>query len=295
MEQQKTKWIKLWTVTRANEDMKGWSWKEINWVRYYTFSEAIETAKQQWLTLPTKQDFLDSWFTEERSKENKKLADKLWFTLDGYCNSDGRLDYKGIYGFRWSASPKVYNNARNFRFIGDEGDFNRFDRSYALPVRCLYKNIEEQKHIPWLENYQASTLLTAVKGVDELEAQLNQAQNNAEIWTAIWAIYDYLKQTPVTSEEWVQWKCKICWKEWMYLETDNMMCDSCWGKPSKQVGWMLQPWEYMRDNEWNITTYEDEQKETLKDSQPKEVERCKKCGLIITACRCNMKYMDFRL
>jgi hypothetical protein len=31
------------------------------------------------------------------------------------------------------------------------------------------------------------------------------------------------------------------------------------------------------------------------DSQPKEVERCKKCGLIITACMCNMKYMDFRL
>lgn len=43
--------------------------------------------------------------------------------------------------------------------------------------------------------------LIAVKWVDDLEAKLNQAQNNAEIWTAIWAIYDYLKQTPVVSEK----------------------------------------------------------------------------------------------
>jgi hypothetical protein len=68
----------------------------------------------------------------------------------------------------------------------------------------------------------------------------------------------HLHQEP--EKEWREWICKVCWKEWMYLETDNMMCDSCWGKPSKKVWWMLQPWEYMRDNEWNITTYEDEQK-----------------------------------
>lgn len=68
----------------------------------------------------------------------------------------------------------------------------------------------------------------------------------------------HLHQEP--AKEWREWKCKICWKEWMYLETDNMMCDSCWDKQSEHCGWMLQPWEYMRDNEWNITTYEDEQK-----------------------------------
>lgn len=60
-------------------------------------------------------------------------------------------------------------------------------------------NIEKQLEYNLRQILEAE--LTAVKGVDELEAQLNQAQNNAEIWTAIWAIYDYLKQTAVASEE----------------------------------------------------------------------------------------------
>ena len=156
MEQQTTKWIKLWTVTRANEDMKGWSWKEINWVRYYTFNQAIETAKQQWLTLPTKQDFIDSWFTTERSKENKELADKLWFTLDGYCYSDGELNTKGRYGYRWSASPKDNNDARHLEFVKNGGKLTRDSSCYALPVRPVLKNSTSDissiwKFKPWQE------------------------------------------------------------------------------------------------------------------------------------------------
>jgi len=38
------------------------------------------------------------------------------------------------------------------------------------------------------------------KVIDELKAQLDQAQNMAEIRTAIWAIYDYLNLTTSTSE-----------------------------------------------------------------------------------------------
>lgn len=60
-------------------------------------------------------------------------------------------------------------------------------------------NIEKQLEYNLRQILEAE--LTAVKGVDELEAQLNQAQNNAEIWTAIWAIYDYLKQTPVNDSQ----------------------------------------------------------------------------------------------
>lgn len=41
------------------------------------------------------------------------------------------------------------------------------------------------------------------------------------------------------------------------------------GEMGKHI--MLQPWEYYKDEFGNIITYEDEQKEMLKDSQPKKV------------------------
>jgi len=134
-----TKWIKLWIITWATEDMKGWIGKEINWVWYYTFDQAIETAKQQWLTIPTIQDFTDSWFTYNRSEENKELADKLGLTLDSYCGSDGELNDEGIGGCRWSASSKDESGAQYFKFGKDEGTLGRGNRGLALPVRPVLK------------------------------------------------------------------------------------------------------------------------------------------------------------
>lgn len=136
----KTKWIKLWKITRATEDIKWWSWKEINGIRYYTFDQAISTAKEQWLTLPTYQDFIDSGFTEEWSENNKKLADKLWFTLDGWCNSYGNLFNRGDYGYLWSSSERDFYNARIFRFNESKGILNWNNRNFALAVRPVLKN-----------------------------------------------------------------------------------------------------------------------------------------------------------
>ncbi len=145
-----TKWIKLWTITRAKNDMKWWSWIEKNWKRYYTFYQAIQTAKEQWLTLPTKQDFLDSWFTEERSKDNKKLADKLWFTLDGWCDSDGALVNEGEYGYVRSSSERNSGFARYFNFGEGKGGLSRDSRSSALAVRPVLKNSTSDNSSIWL-------------------------------------------------------------------------------------------------------------------------------------------------
>lgn len=134
------KWIKLWKITRDTEDMKWWSWTEINWKRYYTFDQAIETAKQQWLTIPTYQDFVDSWFTEERTENNKKLADELWLTLDGCCGSGGNLFYEGAYGYLWSSSERDDSFARIFRFFVSKGRLDWDNRDCALAVRPVLKN-----------------------------------------------------------------------------------------------------------------------------------------------------------
>lgn len=134
---QKQEWIKLWTIVRAKDDMKWGSGKEINWVWYYTFDKAIETAKKQWLTIPTYQDFIDSWFTEDRTEKNKKLADKLWFKIEGYCDSDGILNNEPTYGYRRSASPKDNADARGFTFDESRGELYRINRYIALPVRTI--------------------------------------------------------------------------------------------------------------------------------------------------------------
>jgi hypothetical protein len=60
-------------------------------------------------------------------------------SMSGYCGSDGTLDNKGTYGYRWSASPKDNNNARNFEFHKDRGRLDRNDSYNALPVRPVLK------------------------------------------------------------------------------------------------------------------------------------------------------------
>ena len=60
-------------------------------------------------------------------------------SMSGYCDSDGKLNDKGIYGYRWSASPRGNNNARNFTFHEDRGKLDRNSRSNAFPVRPVVK------------------------------------------------------------------------------------------------------------------------------------------------------------
>ena len=65
---------------------------------------------------------------------------KLSYNFIGYCDSDGKLNNKGIYGYRWSASSKDKNNAQNFKFNKDKGKLNRNNRNLAMPVRPVLKH-----------------------------------------------------------------------------------------------------------------------------------------------------------
>ena len=58
--------------------------------------------------------------------------------MDDYCNSDGKLDFRGRFGYRWSASPDD-DDARFFKFNKDRGELIRGYRNYALPVRPVLK------------------------------------------------------------------------------------------------------------------------------------------------------------
>ena len=144
--------IKLWTVTRATKNMKGWTgtYKEETDTWYYTFDQAIETAKQQGLTLPKKQDFLDSWFTDERTKNNKELADKLWLKKSGYCGSSGNLSSCGTYGCLGSVSEYNEDSARRFRFDRDEGSLGWNDKYFSFVCRPLIKNSTSDTSSIWL-------------------------------------------------------------------------------------------------------------------------------------------------
>ncbi len=131
--------IELNWINRAIENMKWGTGREINWKRYYTREQAKETAKEQGLTIPTKQEFLDSWFTKNWSTDNKELADKLWFTLDGWCDSDGKLFDTDEYGYVWSSSEYNSNTARYFWFNGSRGILDWNDRNCAFAVRPVLK------------------------------------------------------------------------------------------------------------------------------------------------------------
>ena len=144
--------IKLWTVTRATKNMKGWTgtYKEETDTWYYTFDQAIETAKQQGLTLPKKQDFLDSWFTDGRTKNNKELADKLWLKKSGYCDSGGNLNNIGTYGYVGSVSEYNGDNARYFGFVIDRGELNWNYEGIRFVCRPLIKNSTSDTSSIWL-------------------------------------------------------------------------------------------------------------------------------------------------
>lgn len=93
--------------------------------------------------------------------------------------------------------------------------------------------------------------LTAFKGVDELIEKLKN----------------------VRKRKWDRWE-DVAEIEWFYNELQEALNQTPVAK--EDVGEMgehimLQPWEYYKDEFGNIITYEDEQKEMLKKSYPKEV------------------------
>ena len=173
----KSNWITLWKIIRSKENMKGWYWKEIDGIYYYTFDQAIITAQEQGLIIPTLQDFLDSGFTKERSEDNKKLTDKLWLTLDGFCFSDGSLNNKGTFGYVWSSSENNDDSAWNFKFNEDEGRLIRDNRYDAIPVRCIEKVESSYNSSLWNFDYlreRAERNNITVKARNELKVLLSK-------------------------------------------------------------------------------------------------------------------------
>lgn len=158
----------------AKENMRWWTgiYKKETDEYYYTYNQAIETAKEQWLTLPTKQDFLDMWFTEERSKENKELADKLWLKMTGFCDSSRNMGDNGECGYLGSVSEYSKDCARFFRFYKGKGDIIWNYKSNRFVCRPLVK---KSKSTIWQFDYlleRAKENNISVKTFEELKVLL---------------------------------------------------------------------------------------------------------------------------
>jgi len=135
-------WLKI-----SKKFLEWWCWTYIEKVnqRFYTTDQYIEECKKQWLTPLTVEHLKQIWFTEERTKENKELADKLWLKLTGYVDSGGKLWDKDEYGYLSSAFPVNENDPQAFIFNKNKGGLNVYHdyydrRYYARPCLFLVEN-----------------------------------------------------------------------------------------------------------------------------------------------------------
>jgi hypothetical protein len=129
----------------AYENMKWgeWVFKEKTNKRYYDFKERKAEAKKQWIVLPKKEDFENTFKALDLEKDNTWkhiLAIILWESRDGYCDSGGFLDYNGTYGCLGSVSEYFKGYARSFRFDKDKGGLLWHNKFYRFVCRPLVKN-----------------------------------------------------------------------------------------------------------------------------------------------------------
>lgn len=143
-------YIELNWVKRSTQNMSWWYWIEHNWVRYYSFDEAVKTAKEQGLILPTLRDFINSGFIKFWLENNKQLADKLWLKLDGYCDSDGLLNNDGEYGFLGSVSEYNKDGSWSLTFDEDKGGFYWSCKSVRFVCRPLIESSSSDDSSIWL-------------------------------------------------------------------------------------------------------------------------------------------------
>ncbi len=133
----------------AYENMTWGQWrfrKETN-RHYYNFAERKAEAKNQWLTLPEKKDFVNTLkaLPGEYSESNwykwwNILSIILWESTTGYCDSEGDLNSNGGYGFLGSVSEYNKDNARTFTFDGDKGGPGWHNKHNRFVCRPLVKN-----------------------------------------------------------------------------------------------------------------------------------------------------------
>ena len=133
-------WLKI-----SKKLLMGWCWiyKEDVDTRFYTMDNYIAECKTQGLTPLTVEHLKQIWLTEERSEENKAIADKLGLKMSGYVDPDGTWSNTDDYGYLSSASPVDNDGTRAFKFYKDEGRlYKYYNRNYART--CLYL-VEDKK------------------------------------------------------------------------------------------------------------------------------------------------------
>lgn len=149
-------YVNVWTTKRTKEDIKAKADKKNiyqHWdTTYFKRSEKMIEEQNKLLDAQGMKIPEDSYFEDSLKSlpgEYKKWEYYNWWnilalitgmSMSGYCDSDGKLNNKGIYGYRWSASSKDKNNAQNFKFNKDKGKLNRNNRNLAMPVRPVLKH-----------------------------------------------------------------------------------------------------------------------------------------------------------
>lgn len=147
--------IEIWGVKRARKDItakpNGKNIFQHNNVTYFKRSEDMIKEQNDLLAKQGMEIPLDSFYEKSMkalpgnySKSNRYewwniLALITNMSMDGYCDSDGRLHNKDTYGYRRSASSYDKDPARYFSFNKDKGTLSRNDRGGALPVRPVLK------------------------------------------------------------------------------------------------------------------------------------------------------------
>ena len=146
--------IEIWGVKRARKDISakpnGKNIFQHNNVTYFKRSEEMIKEQNDLLAKQNMEIPLDSAYEVSMRALPGEYSKTNWYewwnilalitdmSMDGYCNSDGKLDFRGRFGYRWSASPDD-DDARFFKFNKDRGELIRGYRNYALPVRPVLK------------------------------------------------------------------------------------------------------------------------------------------------------------
>ena len=148
-------WVKVWPHTRPREDIKaepnGKNIYQHGDTTYFQWSKDMIKEQNEILAKQGMEIPLDSHYEESLQALPGNYEKSSWYkwwnilslitnmSMSGYCDSDGTLNDKVKYGYRWSASSRDDNYARYFTFSGDKGRLGRDSRHSALPVRPVLK------------------------------------------------------------------------------------------------------------------------------------------------------------
>ncbi len=142
--------ILIWSTPWAYENMKWGKWifkKETN-QHYYNFLERKAEAKNQWIVLPEKKDFINTLkaLPGEYSENNwyqwwHILSIILWESRTGFCDNAGNLHTSSDCGFLGSVSEFGEDRSWDFRFVESGGRLDRSSKNDGgFVCRPLVKN-----------------------------------------------------------------------------------------------------------------------------------------------------------